>query len=160
MNNENVSFLNLNSNEKNKKQSPNRWKRKREVKKSMILRMKNDEIISNDRKAENIVNNIISKNNNIPLNELINIPISAQYPFDGFLFSYIIQKQTKTEKDLYFLIHFLKFYDTFNALLKKMYNIDEKIFLFNQIINKIIIEEKSQNDILFKLGELSEKFYL
>ena len=159
MNNENVSFLNLNSNEKNKKQSPNRWKRKREVKKSMILRMKNDEIISNDRKAENIVNNIISKNNNIPLNELINIPISAQYPFDGFLFSYIIQKQTKTEKDLYFLIHFLKFYDTFNALLKKMYNIDEKIFLFNQIINKIIIEEKSQNDILFKLGELSEKFY-
>ena len=159
MNNENVSFLNLNTNEKNKKQSPNRWKRKREVKKSMILRMKNDEIISNDRKAENIVNNIISKNNNIPLNELINIPISAQYPFDGFLFSYIIQKQTKTEKDLYFLIHFLKFYDTFNALLKKMYNIDEKIFLFNQIINKIIIEEKSQNDILFKLGELSEKFY-
>ena len=159
MNNENVSFLNLNTNEKNKKQSPNRWKRKREAKKSMILLMKNDEIISNDRKAENIVNNIISKNNNIPLNELINNPISAQYPFDGFLFSYIIQKQTKTEKDLYFLIHFLKFYDTFNALLKKMYNIDEKIFLFNQIINKIIIEEKSQNDILFKLGELSEKFY-
>ena len=158
MNNENSSFINMNSKEKEKKENPQRWKRKKENKKSMILNMKQEEIISNDKKAEKIIDDIISKNN-IPLNELINIPISEQYPFDGYLFSYIIQKQSKTEKDNYFLIHFLKFYDTFDSLLTKMYNIEEKIFLFNQIINKIIIEMKSGNDILYKIGEFSEKFY-
>jgi hypothetical protein len=40
-----------------------------------------------------------------------------------------------------------------------MYNIEEKIFLFNQIINKIIIETKEENDILYKTGEISEKFF-
>ena len=53
----------------------------------------------------------------------------------------------------------MKFYDAFNDLLKKMYNIEEKIFLFNQIINKIIIETKEENDVLYKTGEISEKFY-
>ena len=158
MNNQNISFTNTNSNEKEKKETLNLFKRKREVKKSMILNMKREEIISNDKKAENIIDNIISENN-IALNEIINIPISEKYPFDGYLFSYIIQKQFKSEKDLYFLIHFLKFYDAFNDLLKKMYNIEEKIFLFNQIINKIIIETKEENDILYKTGEISEKFY-
>ena len=158
MNNQNISFTNTNSNEKEKKETLNLFKRKREVKKSMILNMKREEIISNDKKAENIIDNIISKKN-IALNEIINIPISEKYPFDGYLFSYIIQKQFKSEKDLYFLIHFLKFYDAFNDLLKKMYNIEEKIFLFNQIINKIIIETKEENDILYKTGEISEKFY-
>lgn len=158
MNNQNISFTNTNSNEKEKKETLNLFKRKREVKKSMILNMKLEEIISNDKKAENIIDNIISEKN-IALNEIINIPISEKYPFDGYLFSYIIQKQFKSEKDLYFLIHFLKFYDAFNDLLKKMYNIEEKIFLFNQIINKIIIETKEENDILYKTGEISEKFY-
>jgi len=158
MNNQNISFTNTNSNEKEKKETLNLFKRKREVKKSMILNMKREEIISNDKKAENIIDNIISEKN-IALNEIINIPISEKYPFDGYLFSYIIQKQFKSEKDLYFLIHFLKFYDAFNDLLKKMYNIEEKIFLFNQIINKIIIETKEENDILYKTGEISEKFY-
>ena len=158
MNNQNISFTNTNSNEKAKKETLNLFKRKREVKKSMILNMKREEIISNDKKAENIIDNIISEKN-IALNEIINIPISEKYPFDGYLFSYIIQKQFKSEKDLYFLIHFLKFYDAFNDLLKKMYNIEEKIFLFNQIINKIIIETKEENDILYKTGEISEKFY-
>ena len=158
MNNENTSFINMNSKETEKRENPHRWKRKKENKKSMILNMKQEEIISNDKKAEKIIDDITSQNN-ISLNELINIPISAQYPFDGYLFSYIIQKQTKTEKDNYFLIHFLKFYDTFDSLLTKMYNIEEKIFLFNQIINKIIIEMKSGNDILYKIGEFSEKFY-
>ena len=158
MNNQNISFTNTNSNEKEKKETLNLFKRKREVKKSMILNMKLEEIISNDKKAENIIDNIISEKN-IALNEIINIPISEKYPFDGYLFSYIIQKQFKSEKDLYFLIHFLKFYDPFNDLLKKMYNIEEKIFLFNQIINKIIIETKEENDILYKTGEISEKFY-
>ena len=158
MNNQNISFNITNSNEKEKKETLNLFKRKREVKKSMILNMKREEIISNDKKAENIIDNIISEKN-IALNEIINIPISEKYPFDGYLFSYIIQKQFKSEKDLYFLIHFLKFYDAFNDLLKKMYNIEEKIFLFNQIINKIIIETKEENDILYKTGEISEKFY-
>ena len=158
MNNQNISFNNTNSNEKEKKETLNLFKRKREVKKSIILNMKREEIISNDKKAENIIDNIISEKN-IALNEIINIPISEKYPFDGYLFSYIIQKQFKSEKDLYFLIHFLKFYDAFNDLLKKMYNIEEKIFLFNQIINKIIIETKEENDILYKTGEISEKFY-
>ena len=158
MNNQNISFTNTNSNEKEKKETLNLFKRKREVKKSIILNMKREEIISNDKKAENIIDNIISEKN-IALNEIINIPISEKYPFDGYLFSYIIQKQFKSEKDLYFLIHFLKFYDAFNDLLKKMYNIEEKIFLFNQIINKIIIETKEENDILYKTGEISEKFY-
>ena len=158
MNNQNISFTNTNSNEKEKKETLNLFKRKREVKKSMILNMKREEIISNDKKAENIIDNIISEKN-IALNEIINIPISEKYPFDGYLFSYIIQKQFKSEKDLYFLIHFLKFYDAFNDLLKKMYNIEEKIFLFNQIINKIIIETKEENDILYKTGEISEKFF-
>ena len=158
MNNQNISFTNTNSNEKEKKETLNLFKRKREVKKSMILNMKREEIISNDKKAENIIDNIISEKN-IALNEIINIPISEKYPFDGYLFSYIIQKQFKSEKDLYFLIHFLKFYDAFNDLLKKMYNIEEKIFLFNQIINKIIIETKEENDVLYKTGEISEKFY-
>ena len=158
MNNQNISFNITNSNEKEKKETLNLFKRKREVKKSMILNMKLEEIISNDKKAENIIDNIISEKN-IALNEIINIPISEKYPFDGYLFSYIIQKQFKSEKDLYFLIHFLKFYDAFNDLLKKMYNIEEKIFLFNQIINKIIIETKEENDILYKTGEISEKFY-
>lgn len=158
MNNQNISFTNTNSDEKEKKETLNLFKRKRKVKKSMILNMKREEIISNDKKAENIIDNIISEKN-IALNEIINIPISEKYPFDGYLFSYIIQKQFKSEKDLYFLIHFLKFYDAFNDLLKKMYNIEEKIFLFNQIINKIIIETKEENDILYKTGEISEKFY-
>ena len=158
MNNQNISFTNTNSNEKEKKETLNLFKRKREVKKSMILNMKREEIISNDKKAENIIDNIISEKN-IALNEIINIPISEKYPFDGYLFSYIIQKQFKSEKDLYFLIHFLKFYDAFNDLLKKMYNIEEKIFLFNQMVNKIIIETKEENDILYKTGEISEKFY-
>ena len=158
MNNQNISFNITNSNEKEKKETLNLFKRKREVKKSMILNMKLEEIISNDKKAENIIDNIISEKN-IALNEIINIPISEKYPFDGYLFSYIIQKQFKSEKDLYFLIHFLKFYDAFNDLLKKMYNIEEKIFLFNQIINKIIIETKEENDVLYKTGEISEKFY-
>ena len=158
MNNQNISFNNTNSNEKEKKETLNLFKRKREVKKSIILNMKREEIISNDKKAENIIDNIISEKN-IALNEIINIPISEKYPFDGYLFSYIIQKQFKSEKDLYFLIHFLKFYDAFNDLLKKMYNIEEKIFLFNQIINKIIIETKEENDILYKTGEISEKFF-
>ena len=155
------SFNNISYEEKNQKKkskSVNRFTRKKEYKKSIFLKLSKHELSENDREAEKIVDGIISENK-ISLNELINIPISEKYPFDGYLFSYIIQKQIKTEKDFCFLIHYLKFYDTFNELLTKLYNNEEKIFLFHQIINKIVIEEKDRNDILYKIGEFAEKIY-
>ena len=155
------SFNNISYEEKNQKKkskSVNRFTRKKEYKKSIFLKLSKHELSENDREAEKIVDGIISENK-ISLNELINIPISEKYPFDGYLFSYIIQKQIKTEKDFCFLIHYLKFYDTFNNLLTKIYNNEEKIFLFHQIINKIVIEEKDRNDILYKIGEFAEKIY-
>ena len=133
-------------------------KSKRKKKDNIAISPKKYEPNENDKKAEKIIDLILS-NNNIQLNELINFPISQRYPFDGNLFSYLIQKINRTEKDNYFLVYYLKFYDTFNNTLKKIYNDKEKLFLFNQIINKIKIEEKSQNDILFKIGDNAEKFY-
>ena len=162
MNNDNSSsFNNISYEEKNEKKEKRvvtKFTRKKEYKKSIFLKLNKHEINKNDLKAEKLLDEIMSENN-ITLNELINIPISDKYPFDGYLFSYIMQKQNKTEKDLYFLIHYLKFYDTFNELLIKIYNNEEKIFLFHQIINKIVIEEKEKNDILYKVGDISEKFY-
>ena len=155
----NISYEEKNENsEKKERKVVNRLTRKKEYKKSIFFKLNKQEINNNDREAEKIVDEIISENN-IPITELINIPISDKYPFDGYLFSYIIQKQNKTEKDLYFLIHYLKFYDTFHAFLTKIYNNEEKIFLFHQIINKIVIEEKEQNEILYKTGDIAEKLY-
>ena len=111
-----------------------------------------------DRKIDKTINTIISENN-ISYNQIINVPISQKYPFNGLLFSYAIRKANKTENDNLYLTYFFKFYDDFNNLLVKMFNNEEKIFLFNQLINKINIEEKEENDILFKVGEHSEKFY-
>lgn len=111
-----------------------------------------------DRKIENYVTYLLCENN-IKNNQILNIPLTSKYSFDGNLFSYAIQKINKNENDNLYLIHSLKFYDTFNNLLIKILNDEEKVFLFNQILSKIKIEEKQENDILFKIGENSEKFY-
>ena len=157
-NDDSLNKLNLDEEIIEKEELSSKRKREGSYSKKAILNLKKTEINENDKKAEKIIDEIISENN-IPLNELINVPISDKYPFDGVLFSYIIKKQIKTEKDNYFLIHYLKFYDTFNYLLTKIYNNEEKIFLFTQIINKIAIEEKKENDILYRIGDISEKFY-
>ena len=154
------SLFSLKSDEvlKDKDKDKNYWYKNSFSKKNQI-NLKKLEISEKDKKIEKIIDEIIT-DNNIPLSELINIPINTiKYPFDGRLFSYLIQKQYKTEKDNYFLIHYLKFYDTFNNLLIKIYNTEEKIFLFNQIINKIIVEERKYNDILYKVGDNADKFY-
>ena len=155
MNNDNLQIIH--DSDEEKKESFIK-KKEGSYSKKAILNLKKIEVNENDKKVEKIIDEIITENN-IQLSDLINIPISLNYPFNGELFSYLIQKQNKTEKDNYFLIHYLKFYDTFNDLLTKIYNNEEKIFLFNQIINKIIIEQKRSNDILFRIGDLSEKFY-
>ena len=111
-----------------------------------------------DKKIDSLINMLLLEYN-IPYNKIINIPITHKFPFNGTLFSYAIQKNNKTDNDNYYLIYYLKFYDAFNNLLIKLYNDEEKTFLFSQIISKINIEEKEQNDILFKVGENSEKFY-
>ena len=111
-----------------------------------------------DRKIENYVTYLLCENN-IKNSQILNIPLTSKYSFDGNLFSYAIQKINKNENDNLYLIHSLKFYDTFNNLLIKILNDEEKVFLFNQIVSKIKIEEKKENDILFKIGENSEKFY-
>ena len=159
MNNE-VSLLKLNLDEEiiEKEELSSKRRREGSYSKKAILNLKKTEINESDKKIEKIINAILSENN-IQLNGLIDIPISDKFPFDGTLFSYVIKKQIKTEKDNYFLIHYLKFYDTFNYLLTKIYNNEEKIFLFSQIINKIAIEEKQEKDILYKIGDISEKFY-
>ena len=159
MNNE-VSLLKLNLDEEiiEKEELSSKRRREGSYSKKAILNLKKTEINESDKKIEKIINAILSENN-IQLNGLIDIPISDKFPFDGTLFSYVIKKQIKTEKDNYFLIHYLKFYDTFNYLLIKIYNNEEKIFLFSQIINKIAIEEKQEKDILYKIGDISEKFY-
>ena len=120
--------------------------------------LKNYEFDETDLGIEKILDKITSENN-IKLEEIINFPVNDKYPFNGELFSHIIKKQNKTEKEISFLIYFLKYYDTFNDLLIKIYDIEEKIFLYTQILNKILIEEKKENDILFKIGEGAEKFY-
>ena len=154
-------LFNLKSSEEfqeKEKSIPNKIKEFSESKKNQIS-LKRLELLEKEKKIEKILDGILLENNT-KLIDLINIPIdNNKYPFDGRLFSYLIQKQNRTEKDNYFLVHYLKFYDIFNNLLVKIYNTEEKNFLFNQIINKIIIEEKKYNDILFKNGDISEKFY-
>ena len=112
----------------------------------------------NDKKIIDCINMILNEYN-IQYNQILNIPITSKYPFNGFLFSYAIQKTNKSELDNLYLIHFLKFYDSFNNLLDKIYNDEEKIFLFSQLISKINIEKKNEKEILFKVGDYSEKFH-
>ena len=158
--NNNYLSNNINQNEDIKNKEKNQYKKKRESSYSQRARLssKTLDLSPSDILIEEIIDSIIAEKN-IALTELIDLPISPKYPFDGKLFSYLIQKQFRTEKENYFLIHYLKFYDSFYNLLSKIYNNEEKIFLFNQIINKIIIEIKKENDILFKIGDISEKFY-
>ena len=158
--NNNYLSNNINQNEDIKNKEKNQYKKKRESSYSLKARLssKTLDLSPNDILIEEIIDSIIAEKN-IALTELIDLPISPKYPFDGKLFSYLIQQQIRTEKENYFLIHYLKFYDSFYNLLSKIYNNEEKIFLFNQIINKIIIEQKKENDILFKIGDISEKFY-
>ena len=111
-----------------------------------------------DKKIINFINTVLLENN-INKNQILNIPIKEKIPFDGNLFSYALQKVNKSDNDNLFLIYFLKFYDDFDKLLVKMLNDEEKIFLFSQLISKINIEEKDENEILFKIGENTEKFY-
>ena len=141
-----------------KEKSPNKKKRDNSESKKGKFSSNSLDLGNNDKSIEEIIDSIIAENN-IPLTDLIDLQISPKYPFDGKLFSYLIEKENRTEKENYFLIHYLKFYDSFGDLLNKIYNKEEKIFLFNQIINKIGIEEKNVNDILFKIGDISEKFY-
>ena len=111
-----------------------------------------------DLKIEKFIKDFLLENE-ITGNNILTIPLNPKYPFDGELYSYAIQKEYKNENDFLYLIYFLKFYDSFNNLLVKINNEEEKTFLFGQIVNKIKIEEKEEKDILFKLGENPEKFY-
>ena len=129
------------------------------IKRKLSIYIKNKEDPSeNDKKITTAINMILSEHiiNN---SQIINIPINPKRPFDGKIFKYALQKENKTDYDNYYLLHYLKFYDSFNNLLTKIYRVEERIFLFTQILNKINIEEKYENDILFKVGEYSERFY-
>ena len=129
------------------------------VKKRMsALGLNKTNINERDKKINNLINMLLLEYHTI-YSKLINIPITPKFPFNGSLFSYAIQKNNKTDNDNYYLIYYLKFYDVFNNLLVKLYNDEEKTFLFSQIISKINIEEKRENDILFRVGENSERFY-
>ena len=131
-----------------------------QTKKRSLSNQQKSESIENDKKIEKTLDLILSDNiTPLQLNELINHPLNPKYPFNGELFAYLIQKPNRSEKENYYLLYYLKFYDTFNSLLNKIYNDQEKLFLFNQIINKIKIEEKKEYDILFKIGDNAEKFY-
>ena len=110
-----------------------------------------------DKKIDAYVHSLIL-GNDLTITQFINVPLDIK-TFDGHLFSYAIQKINKNENESLYLIHSLKFYDTFNNLLTKILNDEEKIFLFSQIISKIKIEQKKANDILFKIGDISERFY-
>ena len=127
-------------------------------KKLSTIGLKKNVATEEDKKIERTLNKILAENN-INYSQIINVPISPKNPFNGVLFSYAIKKVNKTENDNLYLNHFFKFYDDFNNLLVKLFNNDEKIFLFNQIISKVNIEEKEESDILFKIGENSERFY-
>ena len=126
-------------------------------KKTTSTKMKNYLITEEDKKIENYVKNLISEYN-LQINAIINAPLNLN-KFDGYLFAYAIQKVFRNDHDTLYLIHSLKFYDIFNNLLIKINDDEEKIFLFSQIISKIKIEQKKEKDMLFKLGENSEKFY-
>ena len=129
------------------------------IKRKLTTHIKNKEDPSEkDKKISTAINMILSEHiiNN---SQIINIPINPRHPFDGKIFTYALQKENKTDYDNYYLLHYLKFYDSFNNLLTKIYRVEERIFLFTQILNKINIEEKNENDILFKVGEYSERFY-
>lgn len=76
-----------------------------------------------DRTIERFIKNFVTDNTKI-----INIPLTSTHPFDGELYSYAIQKPNKNEYDCLYLIYYLKFYDTFNNLLIKMYSDEEKLF--------------------------------
>ena len=134
---------------------------KKEEKKKKIISMSIKKYKPNERdiEIEKFIKNLLSENN-ITADKILNIPYTTeQYHFDGELYSYAIQKENKNENDYLYLIYFLKFYDSFDNLLSKIYNDEEKTFLFNQIVNKIKIEEKNENEILFRVGENPEKFY-
>ena len=129
------------------------------IKRKLTSYIKNKEDPSEkDKKIATAINMILSEHiiNN---SQIINIPINPNRPFDGKLFTYALKKENKTDYDNYYLLHYLKFYDSFSNLLTKIYRVEERIFLFTQILNKINIEEKYENDILFKVGEFSERFY-
>jgi len=130
------------------------YKKPKDKKKVISMCIKKSLPNDKDRAIERCIKNFLTDNTKI-----INIPLTSAHPFDGELYSYAIQKPNKNEYDCLYLIYYLKFYDTFNNLLIKMYSDEEKTFLFSLLVNKIKIEEKGENSILFKVGELSEKFY-
>ena len=129
------------------------------IKRKLTSHIKNkDDPSENEKKISTAINMILSEHiiNN---SQIINIPINPKHPFDGKVFTYALRKENKTDYDNYYLLHYLKFYDSFSNLLTKIYRVEERIFLFTQILNKINIEEKYENDILFKVGDYSDKFY-
>ena len=72
---------------------------------------------------------------------------------------YVLSKKNRKDCDLYFLSHYLTTFENLKKLINSNKQINQKDFLF-EISSEIKKEEKKQNEIIFRLGEKGDKFYL
>ena len=72
---------------------------------------------------------------------------------------YVLSKKHRKDCDLYFLSHYLTTFENLKKIINSNEQIDQKDFLF-EISSEIENEEKKQNEIVFRLGEKGDKFYL
>ena len=76
------------------------------------------------------------------------------------LLLYSLGKKNKTENDILFISHYLTSFSSIIQLIDKKKTLVDSSKILNEISNHIKTERYNKNDLIFRYGDIGDKFYL